>query len=72
VKLEIFSGSGMLLKTFETRMNPEGYKSEPISWDGTTDNGGKIGRGFYIYRVVVRTQDGSTQQDQSKLVYVRE
>jgi flagellar hook assembly protein FlgD len=72
VKIEIFNSSGTLLKTIETRMNPEGYKSDPIEWDGRTDAGGLIGRGFYIYRVVVRAEDGSTQQDQSKLVYVRQ
>jgi hypothetical protein len=72
VKLEIYNAGGMIIKTIETRMNPEGYQSDPIEWDGTTDSGGRIGRGFYIYRVVVRSQDGSTQQDQSKLVYVRQ
>jgi hypothetical protein len=72
VKIEIFNSMGTLVKTLETRMNPEGYRSDPIVWDGTTDSGGQIGRGFYIYRVVVRAEDGSTQQDQSRLVYVRQ
>lgn len=72
VLIEIFNSGGTLVKTIETRMSPEGYQSDPIEWDGSTDSGGKIGRGFYVYRVVVRTQDGSTQQDQSKLVYVRQ
>ena len=67
----IFNTSGALIKTIETRVTPEGYKSTPIYWDGTTDAGGKIGRGFYVYQTIVRNPDGATAQDESKLIFIR-
>ena len=71
VLLEIYTSSGQLIKSIETVMQPEGYVSDPIYWDGSTDAGGKIGRGLYIYRVVVQNEFGAQAVDQSKLIYVR-
>ena len=71
VKIQIFAMDGRLIKTIETRINPEGYKSPPIKWNGLNDNGARIAKGFYIYRVTVRKEDGATAQDVSKLVFLR-
>jgi len=71
VKIYIYNSSGAHIKTIETQITPEGYKATPIHWDGSTDAGGVIGRGFYVYRTVVQNQNGETAQDQSKLVFIR-
>lgn len=71
VKIQVFSTNGELVKTIETRVTSENYKSEPIPWDGSTDSGGKIGGGFYVYRMVVKNPEGSTGEEHSKLVYLR-
>jgi hypothetical protein len=71
VKIYIYNSSGAQIKTIETQITPEGYKSAPIHWDGSTDAGGMIGRGFYVYRTIVKNQNGETAQDQSKLVFIR-
>ena len=71
VKIQIFSLDGRIVKTIETRINPEGYKSTPINWNGLNDNGSKIAKGFYIYRAIVSKQDGTTGQDTSKLIFLR-
>ena len=71
VKIQIFSLDGRIIKTIETRINPEGYKSTPINWNGLNDNGSKIAKGFYIYRAIVSKQDGTTGQDTSKLIFLR-
>ncbi len=71
VLVEIFRLNGQLAKTINAKLHPEGFRSEPIIWDGSTDGGGKIGRGFYVYRVTVRNEAGATGKDQSKLVYIR-
>jgi len=71
VLLEIFRLNGQLVRTIKSKLNPEGFRSEPIVWDGSTDSGGNIGRGFYVYRVTVRNEGGATGKDQSKLVYIR-
>mgnify|MGYP001952479233 CR=1 FL=1 len=71
VKIIIYSTAGKLIKTIETRINPEGYQSTPIKWNGRDDNGATIGKGFYVYRVIVQNETGNTGQDTSKLVFLR-
>lgn len=71
VQLEIFSLDGRLVKKIVTNLEPEGHRSEPISWDGKKDNGGVITRGMYVYRVTVRNEAGGVAKDQSKLIYIR-
>jgi hypothetical protein len=71
VQIQVFTSSGQLIKTIETEMQPEGYKSDPIYWDGTTDNGGKIGRGFYIYQATVTNEAGLTSRATAKLIFIR-
>ena len=68
VEIEIFTVTGKLIKTIETNINTEGYRSPPIDWDGRDDFGDKIGRGVYIYRLSVRSQGGGTTEKLEKLV----
>lgn len=71
VLVEIFSLNGQLIKTINANLHPEGFRSEPIAWDGRTDGGGKLGNGFYVCRVTVRNEGGAIGTDHSKLVYFR-
>ena len=71
VALHIYGMNGMLVTTLNTKIDAEGYQIDPLEWDGTADNGGKIGRGFYVCHLVVRNSDGQTGFDQSKLLYIK-
>jgi len=71
VIIHIYRIDGSLVRSLETKIDGEGYQIDPLEWDGTTDQGGKIGRGFYVYNVVVRNKNGQMGQDQSKLVYIK-
>ena len=71
ILIEVFRVDGQLVKRLNTTLQPEGSRSEPITWDGSTDSGDKIGRGFYVYRVIVRNEEGAVGSDQSKLVFIR-
>lgn len=71
VLIEIFRLDGKIVKRLNVKLNPEGHRSKPITWDGSTDSGGKIGAGFYVYRVTVRNEGGSEDRDQSKFIYIR-
>ena len=66
--VQIFTVSGKLVKTINEHVYSEGYRSQPIEWDGTDDYGDKIGRGVYIYRMYVRTADGLVAEHFDKLV----
>ncbi|HET6245981.1 MAG: type IX secretion system sortase PorU [Bacteroidetes bacterium] len=68
VQVQIFTVSGKLIKTLNTSTRSDGFRAEPIPWNGMDDFGDKIGRGVYIYRLKVRANDGSVAEKIEKLV----
>ncbi len=71
VELQIFSITGQLVKTIKKEIYAEGYKSEPIQWYGDNNNGTKLRRGIYIYRVIITNSIGEQTAKQQKLIIVR-
>jgi hypothetical protein len=71
VRIQIFTVSGKLVKTLQTEARQNGFRSEPIPWDGTDDFGDYIGRGVYVYHVEVRTPDGKNAEQYEKLVILK-
>ena len=67
-KVEIFTVSGKLVKTIFETVNTTGYRSDGISWDGRDDFGDHIGRGVYVYRLSITTEDGTKAEKLEKLV----
>lgn len=68
VQVQIFTVSGKLVKNIDEFVHTEGFRSDPIQWDGRDDFGDKIGRGVYIYRIKVKTSEGATAEKYEKLV----
>ena len=68
VQVQVFTVSGKLVKSISQFVQSEGFRSEPIEWNGRDDFGDKIGRGVYLYRIKVKTSDGSTAEKYEKLV----
>jgi len=71
VLVQIYTVSGRLIKTIDEFVMTDGYRSEPIYWDGLDDFGDRIGRGVYIYKIRVRSYDGSYAEKLEKLVILR-
>ena len=71
VMIQIFTISGRLIKTINSNVLTNGYRSEPINWDGRDDFGDRIGKGVYIYRLRVQTENGSSSEKIEKLVILR-
>ncbi len=71
VQVQIFTISGKLVKTISTWVQTNGYRAEPIPWDGLDDYGDPIGKGVYLYKLRVRDQDGSYSEQIEKLVILR-
>lgn len=68
VSIQVFTISGKLVKTLRTEtVNSTGHFEE-ISWDGKDDYGDFIGKGVYVYKVIVKSDDGKTAQQFQKLV----
>ncbi len=70
-QVQIFTVSGKLVKTLEQNIFNEGYHSTSITWDGLDDYGDRIGRGVYVYRLKVRTENFSVAEKYEKLVILR-
>lgn len=53
VEVAIFSSSGQLVKTIRKTVFTAGTRNCQIQWDGTNENGQKLKKAIYIYRVVI-------------------
>lgn len=69
VQIQIFTVSGKLIKTLDETIYNSPSHVASLFWDGLDDFGDKIGRGVYVYKVKIRSQqDGSTTHVFEKLV----
>ena len=71
VKVQVFTVSGVLIKTLQTDLIPEGFRVDGLYWDGTDDFGDKIGKGVYIYKVSAESDDGSSAHEFERLVILK-
>jgi hypothetical protein len=68
VRIQVFTVGGKLVKTLDERVKQNGFRSEPIAWDGLDDFGDRIGKGVYVYKIEVRNESGNTAEQFEKLV----
>jgi len=71
VQIDIYSLTGQKVKTLRQPFYSNGFRENKIEWDGSDDNGVRIGSGIYVYNVKVTIPDGSTTQKSSKLMVIR-
>jgi hypothetical protein len=68
VLIEVFTVTGKLVKTINTVSNTDGFRNEPIPWNGLDDYGDRLATGTYVYKVSVKNQAGDTDMKFEKLV----
>ena len=72
VQVQIFTVSGKLVKTIDRIVQTEGYSQNqinPIVWNARDEFGDKLGRGVYLYKLIVRSRgNGSIAEKIEKLV----
>jgi len=71
VRIDIYDLQGRLVNTISEMLSPHGYRSEPIHWDGMSNDGRPLGNGIYLYRVTLRMPGGKTVRQTEKLVIFR-
>ncbi len=72
ILIKVYSVSGKLVKTLEDNFFAEGNLFCDLEWDGTDDYGDLIGRGVYVYEVIVKDQTtGERISTFEKLVLLR-
>lgn len=71
VLIQIFTVSGKLVKTINQSVQNTGGLSREITWDGLDDFGQKIGKGVYVFKLQVKTQDNLKAEKFEKLVILQ-
>lgn len=68
VMIQVFTVSGKLVKSIVTVSNTDGFRNEPIPWNGRDDYGDRLATGVYVYKVSVRNPAGDQVEQYEKLV----
>ena len=68
VKIEVFTVSGKLVKSIVTVSNTDGFRNEPIPWNGRDDFGDRLATGVYVYKISVQNPSGDQVKKFEKLV----
>ena len=71
VQVQIFTVSGKIIKTISDKIITEGYRSDKMQWNGLDDFGDRIGKGVYVYKLRIRTDNGEYADKFEKLVILR-
>lgn len=71
LKIEIYTVTGRLIKTIRQEINSEGFQVRGIQWDGRDEFGDEIGKGVYIYRLEVTSEEGETANKFAKMVILK-
>ncbi len=71
ILLQIYTVSGKVVKNIHIQMNTEGFRSDPIAWNGLDDYGKPVARGVYIYSLKIRTPNGKIAQQTEKLLILK-
>jgi hypothetical protein len=69
VQVQIMTVAGRIVKTINQQVTTENNLCREIVWDGRDDFGDRIGKGVYIYKLTVRSnQTGHQAEKLEKLV----
>jgi len=71
VQIQVLSISGKVVKTFHHNSTTAGSHFDNISWDGRDTHGDRLGRGVYLYKIKVKSEDGSEAEAVEKLVLLK-
>jgi hypothetical protein len=71
VQIQIFTISGKLVKTIDQNVLTDGFRAEPVAWDGLDEYGDPIARGVYLYKLKIKNNDGNIAEKIEKLVILR-
>jgi hypothetical protein len=68
VTIQIVNGAGQLVKKIAKTLISNGTRTASIYWQGDTENGRKLGRGMYFYRIIVQAGGQQKQLAQRLLL----
>jgi len=66
--LTIFDMSGRMIRIIKDHTYATGYQLSPIPWDGKSEDGQRVGRGIYPYRLTVTAENGETAVSSGRMI----
>ena len=66
--ITIFDMSGRMVRIIKEQTYSTGYQLSPITWDGKSEDGQRVGRGIYPYRVMVTAENGETAVSSGRMI----
>ena len=67
-QIDIFTLTGQLLKTISKTINESDKRSLEIQWNGRDESGDLIGRGIYIFQLLIKGREGQVSRNMQKLI----
>ncbi|MDO9511510.1 MAG: type IX secretion system sortase PorU [Bacteroidales bacterium] len=67
-EIQIYDIRGCKVRSIRQTVGMEGYRSDPVAWDGRSDSGHPLGQGIYFYRLVLTGENGQTAIENGKLI----
>jgi hypothetical protein len=68
ITVEVYSVAGTLVKTIKTTRTTESSRITDIAWDGLDQQGDRLGRGTYLYKIYYKSNIGKSAYKYQKLV----
>lgn len=71
VEISIYNVTGDLVKVISRDIISSGFKTEPVTWNGTGEGGQRLAPGIYIYKLDVKNCDGLSAEKTEKLILLK-
>ncbi len=71
VIIDIYGIDGKLVTRLRESFLADSYRNNDIKWDATDNNGSKIAKGVYIYKVSVQLSNGIEASQSNRLVVIK-
>jgi len=68
ISVAVYDMSGRIIRIIKEEAYSNGYQLSPITWDGKSEDGHRVGRGIYPYRITVRTKSGETAVSSGRMI----
>jgi len=68
ITITIYDLNGRALRIIRTTEITSGYQLSPVIWDGNSEEGNRVGRGIYPYRISVVTSDGEKASASGRII----
>jgi len=71
VDIRIYNMQGDMVYYFNDLIYSGGYRIDPPSWEGKSSSGATLSGGLYVYKVIVRSEEGEKTAGSGKLIIKR-